>query len=61
MEAFRAIGLVALIGDQFRVAALGKDGTVRAALVSAVSVLETVLGFSGREDFWIIAAIQERR
>lgn len=29
--------------------------------VSAVSVLETVLGFSGREDFWIIAAIQERR
>lgn len=29
--------------------------------VSAVSALETDSGFSGREDFWIIAAIQERR
>lgn len=29
--------------------------------VSAVSALETVSGFSGREDFWITAAIQERR
>jgi hypothetical protein len=29
--------------------------------VSGVSALETVQGFSGREDFWIIAAIQERR
>jgi hypothetical protein len=30
-------------------------------VVSAVSALETVQGFSGREDFWIIAAILERR
>jgi hypothetical protein len=29
--------------------------------MSAVSALETDSGFSGREDFWIIAAIQERR
>ena len=31
------------------------------AIVSAVSAFETIWGFCGQEDFWIIAAIQERR
>ena len=53
--------------DELR-ANLGGEGAKHAEFevdlaitLSAVSVLETVLGFSGREDFWIIAAIQERR
>jgi hypothetical protein len=33
----------------------------RPRVVSAVSALETFQGFAGREDFWIIAAIMERR
>jgi hypothetical protein len=36
-------------------------GTISHREVSAVSALEPVQGFSGREDFWIIAAIQEGR